>query len=293
MKDLGNEFFQTMAAGAEAHQKAHAGEYELLVDGIQNETDLNRQVGIMTGLIARGVDAIVLAPADSKALVQAARQAQEAGIVVVNIDNQLDADTLAAEQISVPFVGPDNRAGARTVGEYLAGKLPDGGTGAQVAILEGIPSAFNAQERRAGFEEAMQAAGAEVVSVQSADWEMNKANQIASAMLTAHPDLDAILASNDTMAIGALAARKAAGRDTGDDAVLVVGFDNIAAARDAVEAGELLATADQYAGDLAVFGIETALAVLGGEQPSDRQTPVDLVTAESIAGQTLAAPLSE
>ena len=279
MKDLGNEFFQTMAEGARAFQAEDPQRFELLVDGIQNEQDLNRQVGIVNELTARGVDAIVLAPADSKALVQAVAAAREAGIVVINIDNRLDAEKLAAADLTIPFVGPDNRAGARTVGDYLAGELPEG---ARVAILEGIPSAFNAVERRAGFEEAMEAAGAEVVEVQSARWEMNLANQIASAMLSKHGDLDALLASNDTMALGALAARETAGRDE----VLIVGFDNIDAARAKVQSGELLATADQHADQLAVFGIEAALAQLAGSSPDDRQTPVDLVTAESLAGDS-------
>ena len=273
MKDLGNEFFQTMSKGASEHASQNEARYSLLVDGIQNESDLNRQVGIMNELIARGVDAIVLAPADSKGLVQVVGKAQAAGIPVINIDNKLDDAKLESANLSVPFVGPNNRDGARKVGEYLATKLPED---ARVAILEGIPSAFNAVQRRAGFEDAMKAAGATVVDVQSAKWDMNTANQIAAGMLAAHPDLDAILASNDSMAIGALAACQTAGRDD----VLIVGFDNTAAANKAVQAGELLATADQYGDKLAVFGIEAALAVLDGGEAADRETAVDLVVRE-------------
>ena len=283
MKDLGNEFFQTMADGAREHQAAHADEYDLIVDGIPNEQDLNRQVAIVSQLTAKGVDAIVLAPADSRGLVPAVEKAAAAGIVVVNIDNPLDADRLAESRLAVPFVGPDNRAGARVVGEHLAEQLPPG---SKVAILEGIPTAMNAVDRRAGFEDAMQAAGMEVVDVQTAEWDTVKAGQIATAMLSAHPDLAAILASNDSMALGALSAVKSKGRDAGtvgQGRVLVVGFDNIEAATAAVKDGRLLATADQHADELAVFGIEAALAQLAGEPVADRQTPVDLITAESLA----------
>ena len=280
MKDLGNEFFQTMADGATAHQAENADRYDLIVDGIQNEQDLNRQVAIMSQLVARGVDAIVIAPADSRGLVPAVKKAIDAGIPVVNIDNQLDTEKLAAEGLEVPFVGPDNRAGAREVGAYLAGRL---GPNAKVAILEGIPTAFNAVERRAGFEEAMEEAGIAVVDVQTAEWDTNKAGQIATAMLNAHDDLDAILASNDSMAIGALSAVRSKGRDAGDDRVLVVGFDNIAAAAKAVDEGRLLATADQHAGELAVFGIEAALDRLDGKEVADRQTPVDLIVKSGAA----------
>jgi ribose transport system substrate-binding protein len=99
-------------------------------------------------------------------------------------------------------------------------------------------------------------------------------------MISERPTLKALLCANDSMALGALAALKAAGRDD----VLVVGFDNISAVRDLVKAGRVLATADQHADRLAVFGIEYALEVLRTRAPAaaDRETPVDLVTAESL-----------
>src|SRR5512137_94126 len=186
MKSLANEFFSTMADGAKKHQAANAGAYELLVNGIKNETDLAEQVGLVEQMIARQASAIVIAPADSKALVPVLRRAREADILVVNIDNKLDANVLKQAGLAVPFVGPDNRAGARKVGEALAKKLPPG---AKVAIIEGIPTAFNGQQRRLGFEDAMKAAGMNVVTVQSGNWEMDKANNIAAAILSEHADL--------------------------------------------------------------------------------------------------------
>jgi ribose transport system substrate-binding protein len=276
MKSLANEFFVTMADGAKAHQAANAGTYTLLVNGIRNESDLAQQVALVEQMIAQGVDAIVIAPADSRALVPVLGKALRQGIVVVNIDNKLDGDTLKQAGITVPFVGPDNRAGAHAVGASLAKRLQRGD---KVAILEGIPTAFNAQQRRLGFEDAMREAGIEVVGVQSAHWEQNEANTITAAILREHPDLKAILASNDNMALGATAAVRQAGR-TGQ--VHVVGFDNIAAIRQLLQEGRVLATADQHADRLAVYGIEYALKILRGEaQPRDMQTPVDLITAES------------
>jgi ribose transport system substrate-binding protein len=277
MKSLANEFFQTMADGAGAYQKQKPDDFDLISNGIRNETDLAQQVALVEQMIARGVDAIVIAPADSKALVPVLKRAHDAGIVVVNIDNRLDRGVLAEAGATIPFVGPDNREGARLVGEELAKQLKRGD---QVAILEGVPTAFNAQQRRAGFEEAMQAAGAAVVAVQSASWEMEKANSLTAALLTAHPDLAAILASNDSMALGAAAAVKAAGKEA---QVRIVGFDNIRAVQDLIREGRVLATADQHGGQLAVYGIETALAILKGEAaPEDKKTPVDLVTRAQL-----------
>ena len=96
MKSLANEFFSTMAAGAEAHHSEHADQYELLVNGIKDESDLGRQVAFVDEMVAAGVDAIVIAPADSKALVPALRKAMKAGVVVVNIDNRLDSESLTS-----------------------------------------------------------------------------------------------------------------------------------------------------------------------------------------------------
>lgn len=273
MKSLANEFFSTMAEGAKKHQADNAGRYDLIVNGIKNETDLAEQVNLVEQMIAQQVNAIVIAPADSKALVTVLKRATQAGVLVVNIDNKLDAEVLKQAGLQVPFVGPDNHAGARKVGEELAKHLKPGD---KVAIIEGIPTAFNGQQRRLGFEDAMKATGVNIVSVQSGRWEMETANNVAAAMLNEHADLKAILCANDNMALGAVSAIQAAGR-TGK--VLVVGFDSISAMRPLLEKGQVVATADQHGDKLAVFGIEAALKILKGEAPpADQTTAVDIVT---------------
>jgi ribose transport system substrate-binding protein len=272
MKSLANEFFITMENGARDHQQTHAADYDLLPNGIKDELDVARQIDMVDQMIAQRVDAIVIAPADSKALVAVCKKAQDAGVVVVNIDNKLDDDVLAEKKARIPFVGPDNRAGARKVGDYLAARLK---AGDPVAILEGPPNAFNAQQRRLGFHESMQAAGMKIVSSQSGYWETDKANQVAAAVLTEHPDLKAFLCSNDSMALGAVAALRAAGKL---GKVLVVGYDNISAVQTLLKEGRMLATADQHADQIAVFGIEYALQLLKTRAaPADRETPVDLI----------------
>lgn len=276
MKSLANEFFTTMRKGAEKHHVANSNKYDLIVNGIRDERDLNAQVALVEQMVAQKVDAIVIAPADSKALVPACRRAAKAGIPVINIDNRLDAELVKESGVPMPFVGPDNRAGARKVGEVVAAKLKPGD---KVAILEGVPTAFNAQQRRLGFEDAMKAAKADIVSVQSGEWEMQKANTVAAAMLSEHADLKALLASNDSMALGAVAAVKSAGKA---GQVMVAGFDNISAVQPMVKDGRVVATADQHADQLAVYGIEYALEVLGGAKPADKETPVDLVTAGTV-----------
>ncbi len=235
MKSLANEFFQTMQDGARAHQKAHAAEYELLVNGIKDEIDTAGQIRLVEQMLAQRVDALVIAPADSSALVPVLQSAISRGVLVVNIDNRLDPAVLAGKKINVPFVGPDNRAGARLAGAYLAKQLKPG---ARVGIIEGVSTTVNAQQRTLGFKDAMAAAGITVASVQSGEWELQKANTVAASMLREHPDLAALLCGNDTMALGAVAAVRARGRA---GQVKVIGYDNIAAVKPMLAGARVLA----------------------------------------------------
>jgi len=277
MKSLANEFFSTMAEGAKQHHAAQRVPYKLIVNGIKNESDLAQQVALVDQMVAAGAGAIVIAPADSKALIPALARAHQAGAIIVNIDNKLDAGVLAQYGLKVPFVGPDNRAGARLVGNYLAGHLAQND---QVAILEGVPSAYNSQQRRAGFEDAANANGLDIVTVQSAFWEQTRAAEVTAGILVRFPQLKAILCANDSMALGAVSALRQVGREND---VQVVGFDNISAAQALIRTGAVLATADQHADQLAVYGIEYALDMLAqGGEPEDLTTSVDLVTMASL-----------
>ena len=267
MKSLANEFFKTMEDGARAHQKEHADAYELIVNGIKDERDVASQIALVEQMIAQEVDAIVIAPADSKALVGVCKQAIDAGIAVVNIDNKLDADVMAEKRVVIPFVGPDNREGARLAGEHLAKQLKRGD---KVAIVEGVPNAINGVLRKQGFEDAMKAAGLVVATSQTAEWETDKAERIVSGMIAEHPDLKAVLCANDSMALGAVTALKAADKLA---SVKVVGFDNISAVQELMKEGKVLCTVDQHADRIAVDGILFALEILNG-----RSTAVHLIT---------------
>ena len=279
MKSLANEFFKTMEEGARAHHEQHKDQYNLKIVGMKNETDVAEQIANVELIVAQKVDAIVIAPADSKALVRICKRAMDAGITVVNIDNKLDEAVLKDTNAKIPFVGPDNRKGARLAGEYLAKRLQRGD---KVAIIEGAPNAYNGIQRKLGFEDAMNAAGMNIVSSQTGYWETDKAQPVASAMVNEHPDLKALLCANDSMALGAVAAVREAGKQ---DSIYVIGFDNIAATQRLVKEGKILCTVDQHADKLALFGIEYALEMLkGNAQPADKETPVDLITAETLQG---------
>src|SRR6201999_3687009 len=116
-------------------QKHNPAQFDLITNGIKDETDTANQIRIVEQMIVSKVDAIVLEPADSKALVPVVKKAVDAGIIVDNIDKRLDQDVLKSKDLNVPFVGPDNRKGARMVGDYLAKQLKSGD---EVGILEGV-----------------------------------------------------------------------------------------------------------------------------------------------------------
>ncbi|MDK2124882.1 sugar ABC transporter substrate-binding protein [Parachitinimonas caeni] len=277
MKSMANEFFRTMEAGARTHQRSNPDKYELTATGIDNETDVEKQIKLVEQAISAKTQAIVIAPADSKELVPVLKKAIEGGIVVVNIDNKLDDLEMSKKGLNIPFVGPSNRLGARQVGEFLGKQLS---VGDEVAIIEGLSGTVNAQARTAGFREAMEAVGAKIVGIKSGKWEQALAQDVAANFLKDYPNLKAFLCGNDSMALGAVTAVGAAGK-TGK--VKIVGYDNIAAVKPMLADGRMLATADQYGGRQAVFGIELALKTLEEKTPQRVlppivQTPVVLVT---------------
>lgn len=274
MKSLANEFFQNMLAGAEAHE-AERGDYELRAVGMQNETDFESQINAVENFITQGVDAIVVAPADSKAMVRPLKRAMEAGIVVINFDVALDEGAKAQQGVELAFVGPDNRGGAKLAGDALGVAL---GEGAKVVIIEGNPGADNATQRRLGFEDSVAEHKLNLLDSRTAHWETEEANQVFATMLTANPDIQGVMAANDSMAIGVVKALESAGRSD----IKVVGFDAIPAVLPMIDDGRLLASVDQFGQQMAANSIDMALEVLAGGPQLEGwvKTPIELVASE-------------
>jgi ribose transport system substrate-binding protein len=160
MKSQANEFFKDMQEGAVKHVKER-GDLTLIPVGMHSETDIDTQVNAVENFITKKVDAIVVAPADSRALVPPLARAIKAGIVVINIDVELDSAAKKQAGLTLAFVGPDNRAGAKMSGDVLAKAL---GPGGKVVIIEGNPDADNAQQRKLGFDDAVKKGKLDLVS---------------------------------------------------------------------------------------------------------------------------------
>lgn len=277
MKSLANEFFKTMEEGAVRYAQQD-GTFTLVPVGMNSETDIDTQINAVENFITQKVDLICLAPADSVGLVAPAAKAVKAGITVVNFDVKLDDKALAkAGMKDFLFVGPDNREGAYLAGKALAQKL---GKGAKVFIIEGNPGADNATMRRLGFEKAAKEFGLDVLESKTAHWETEEANTLMTNLLTAHPDVQGVMAANDSMVLGVVKALDAAGQS---GKVQVVGFDNIPAVQALIKQGKVLATIDQFGPDMASNCIKTGFRVKKGEKLKGWiKTPVKLVTAKDL-----------
>src|SRR5271166_3776576 len=148
MKSLANEFFKQMQAGAEKYAAKNADKFDFKAVGMKDERDFAAQVDAIDNFVTQKFNIIVVAPADSRAMVTPIARALKAGAKVINIDVELDQDAKKAAGIDLAFFGPDNRAGAKLAGDALAQKL---GPGGKVVILEGNPEADNAVQRKKGF----------------------------------------------------------------------------------------------------------------------------------------------
>lgn len=272
MKSLGAEFFQEMKKGALTFAEKQ-NNFELICVGTSTQTEIELQIQLMEGLIDQHVDAIVLVPIDSKALVPVTVKAINAGIKVINIDIKLDEDLLREANVELTYVGPDNETAAKMVGDVLARKLQKG---SKVVLIEGLSVAENAQQRKAGFLKSIAEYQLTLLASEAADWETEKAKTVFERLFALHPEVEGVFCSNDAMALGVIDVLRAHGK-AGE--VAVVGFDNDASVAPLIESGVLLATIDAYGSQMAVQGIEFALKVLAGmENKGSFSTKFDLIT---------------
>jgi ribose transport system substrate-binding protein len=280
LKSMNDPFTVAMANAAQNYQKHFASQFGLTMRGTATENDTAAQIRMVDELIKARMNAIVIAPTDSKALTAIVARGIKAGIIMVTIDNPLDDASQDAAHISVPFVGPNNRKGAKQVGDYLARRLKPGD---QVGIIEGSSADRNARQRTAGAQDAMSAAGMKLVGIQAGDWDYGKGRDVASRMLGGYPQIRALICGNDNMAMGAVDAVRDAGRTGG---VFVTGYNDNDAIKPLLADGRVLATMNQFAERQAVFGVDVALKAVTEQRKQSElsrviETPLQLVTGAS------------
>ncbi len=272
VKTLNNQFFIDMEAGAKA--AADSLGLELIVQAPEREIDVERQMQIVENLIQRNVKVLMLVPNGSKEIVPAVVKANAAKIPVVVVDSRVDDATLKAAGGTVAtFIGSDNEDGGRMAGAYLIERLA--GT-AKLAVLEGVPGHETADARLRGFRKALAGAtGMQIVASQPANMERDQAFNVTQNILQAHPDVTALFACNDVMALGALEAIAAAGKGS---AISVVGFDAQDDARKAITEKRMAATIAQNPREMGRLAVITAHRLIKGETvPAEQPVAISLV----------------
>ncbi|MDF2547838.1 MAG: rbsB [Anaerosolibacter sp.] len=254
---LNNPFFVTLKDGAEAKAKEIGA--ELIV--LDSQNDPAKELANVEDLVTKKVAAILINPTDSDAVGSAIKLANEAKIPVITLDRGANAGEV------VTHIASDNAAGGKMAGKFIVDQL--GGNGKAVE-LEGIAGTSAARDRGQGFNEAVNGTGIEVVAKQTADFDRTKGLSVMENILQAQPEINAVFAHNDEMALGALKAIEASGRE-----IMVVGFDATDDAVKAVEEGKLAATVAQQPDMIGSLGVEMADKVLKGESV-DSFVPVDL-----------------
>lgn len=272
-KSFSNEFWRNFKNGYEAAEKSlkDAGvDAKIKVDGTTDESDEIGQQTMTDNLVNQGYNALMLSPISDSNLTSSVDNAKTKKIPTINVNDGLIS---AADY----FVGPDAYQNGELAAEWVSKQLGDKG---EVAIVVGMAKAFAARERTAGFKGWIKDnnSGLKVVAEQNADWDRQKAKELASTWIQQNPDLKAIFCNNDDMALGVVEAVEEAKAD-----ILVVGVDGIGEAYDSIREGKLDATVDSFGYYMSQVATEVTLRVLAGQDiPRVTHTPQALIDSTNV-----------
>ncbi len=260
---LNNPFFVSIKNGVE--KEAEAQGMDVIVVDAQN--DAAKQINDVEDLIQQGVDVLLINPTDSSAVSTAVQSANSIGIPVVTLDRSAEKGEVET------LVTSDNEKGGEMAGEYIVEQL---GEGAKVAELEGVPGASATRERGKGFHNIADEQ-LDVVAKQTANFDRTEGLNTMENILQGNPDVKAVFAHNDEMALGAYQAIQSSGRD-----VLVVGFDGNDDALNSIKKGNLSATVAQQPDEIGKLAVQAGADVLQGKKVEELiPVPLKLVTEET------------
>lgn len=267
-KTLNNPFFVAIQDSLQAGCDERG--WTLKCNAADAETEVDKQVSIVEAFIQEGVDILILIPSDSTALKDVIDNAADQGIPTFLIDTE------CADSQYVSFAGTNNYEGGCTGAKWIGETVGSG----DVAILDGYSGNDATTKRQQGFMDTIKDyPDINVVDSQYANCEIAMGMSVTENYITAYPDLKAIFAVNDMMAIGAGQAVAAAGKR---DQIIICGFDGQPDAAQAIIDGEIDATIAQKPATMGTLTLGQIDAYLAGEDfEKDIDTGCDVVTPDN------------
>ena len=253
---LNNPFFVSLSEGA----KAEAEKQGVKLVVVDAGDDVAKQTNDIEDLISRNVSVLIVNPVDSDAVAPAVQNAVSKGIKVISVDRVVNGVEVDCQ------IASDNAAGAKMATEYLIELI---GEGAKAAELEGVPGASATIDRGAGFHEAADK-DLDVVASQTANFNRAEGMNVMENILQSCPEVKGVFAHNDEMALGAVEAVLASGKD-----IKIVGFDATDDAVAAVKSGKMAATVAQKPELMGETAVQTAMKLINGETV-EKSLPVEV-----------------
>lgn len=234
-------------------------------------SDPGKQVNDIEDMVAtRNIDALVVLPFESEPLTGPVQNVKASGAWITVVDRGL-----SVPGIEDLYVAGDNPGFGRVSGEYMVSAMPEGG---KIVVLRGIPTTID-NERVEGFEAAIEGKNIEVIGMEHGNWNRDDSFTVMQDFLSKHPQIDAVWASDDDMAVGVLAAIEAAGRD---DVKFVLGGAGMKEMVKRVMDGDTMIPADvTYPPSMIATAIEITAVGLVSQAP---------VSGQFIIGSVLITP---
>jgi ribose transport system substrate-binding protein len=260
-----NPYFVSMDDAITAMAKKNAT--KITISDAQN--DSATQLNDIQNFISQKVNAILVNPVDSDAIVPAIKSANTAGIPVICMDRGANGGDV------LTTIASDNVAAGKMAADAIFDAL---GKGAKVLELSGTPGASSTIDRGKGFEDEAKAKGLTIVLSQGANFDRTTALNTTQNMLQAHPDAQAIFAQNDEMALGAMKAVQAAKLK-----IDIFGIDGQDDTHDAIAAGNVTATIAQAPAKIGEMALQAAYDHAAGKTvEKTMNSPIYLVTKDNV-----------
>jgi ribose transport system substrate-binding protein len=266
VKTITNDPFQAAWVQAATDKVEElGGTVQLLVAG--GQTAVASQSSQLEDLVTQQVDGIIVSPLDGSAVLPALQKAKDAGVPVILVDQPIAAGN---EALYETLIATDNVNAGRQLATYLVTAMPD--PELKVAIIEGAPGSVAGDDRLTGFMEGLASGGITPVASATGEWDNAKALAAMENILTANPDLQAVLSASDVMVDGILQALAGAGKTD----VAVLAIDGSTVGIQGVLDGKLLADNTQDPMAMGSMAAEFAVGIANGEiEPGSLEKYID------------------